>query len=78
MKIKFHLAGAATCLLASPAVAAEAAPTQSGTVHYGRLIRAVKASEVIGLEVENYQPEKLGQVGDPALDNQLSVSAAGK
>jgi len=42
--------------------------TQEHSMRAERLGRAQKASEIIGMEVQNYQGEKLGKVDDLALD----------
>jgi len=68
MKMKLPLLTAAACLLAFRALADDANPMPSGMGQSDRLTGAVKASDVIGLEVQNYQHEKLGKVNDLALD----------
>ena len=85
MRIKLQLITgvAAACLLACPAQADDANAMPQGMVHSDRLNGAVKASDVIGLEVQNYQHEKLGKVNDLALDVesgrvvQVIISASG-
>lgn len=71
MKIKLPLLTgvAAACLLTCQAQADESTNNMSQNMNRSdRLNGVVKASDFIGLEVQNYQNEKLGKVDDLSLD----------